>query len=67
MIKKFFTELWFYIKLIWYVPPRCRGCEIMGYCRGDPKTNFSCGRRGCLLLWQKERDEREQKRKEKEG
>ena len=65
-IKELIIYAWHRLKMWWYVPPRCRGCEIMGYCRGDPKNNYRCGRRGCLLLWEKERDERERKRKEKQ-
>ena len=46
---------WREIRIAFLVPERCRSCEIMGICR-DEDRSFRCGKRGCLLLWQKERD-----------
>lgn len=59
-----------YIKIWWYVPKYCRYCEIMSICRTG--KNYSCSRRGCLLLRWKEEDEREREmeeraRKKREG
>lgn len=59
MIKELLLELWEDIRRFYYLPWRCRNaCELVGLCR-DPKRKYRCGRRGCLLLWQKEQDEKE--------
>ena len=64
-IKDDLEELWRYIQILWYVPKACMYCEVMGLCR--TRKHYRCGRRGCLLLYWKEQDERERKEKEKEG
>lgn len=58
-IKDFFADMWREIQILWYVPPRCRGCEIMGLCR--TRKHYRCGPRGCVLLYWKEQDKRERK------
>ena len=65
-IKDFFADMWEYVRFWWYVPRHCRlMCDMCGICRTG--KNYKCGRHGCLLLYWKERDERERKEKEKEG
>ena len=58
-IKEQLKDLWEDIRIWWYVPKYCRCCEVAAQCRTG--KNYSCGRRGCILLWQKERDERRMK------
>lgn len=53
-IKTLFSILKVKIELLIYVPYRCRYCELLGLCR-DRKNYWRCGKRGCLILWAKER------------
>lgn len=54
-IKTLFSIIKIKIELLIYVPYRCRYCELLGLCR-DRKNHWRCGKRGCLILWQDERN-----------
>lgn len=54
-IKTLFSIIKQNIKLHFCVPYRCRNCELLGLCR-DEDNGYRCGKRGCLILWQSERN-----------
>ncbi len=61
IMRKLLTSLLENIKLYLYVPNRCLRCELLGLCR-DSRHKYKCGKKGCLLLYSQERQNRKQAR-----